>query len=132
MQVDSSTSYLSTFVQQEDNSTHPFSALLPLHGYHHRLSITVPAWALSTFVIHVASLPAELIDMIQAFCSDDDLLSLTAVDKTAFATRFCNPRLQKLSFKTEQDIVQFLAYCQAIQDRQAQELILEEGQAVSG
>jgi Leucine-rich repeat (LRR) protein len=66
--------------------------------------------------------------MIQAFCSQKDLLSLTSVNKTAFATRFYNPPLQKLSFKTVKDIAQFLSYCQASQERQAQALVLEEGQ----
>jgi hypothetical protein len=121
MQVDNSTQPQTTmppqFAPREDTPSSPFFlALLPLVGYHERLSITTRA------------LPAELIDMIQAFCSHDDLLSLTAVDKTALATRFCNPPLQKLCFKTEKDTEQFLAYCQTSQEREAQELILEERQ----
>jgi Leucine-rich repeat (LRR) protein len=87
----------------------------------------MPPGSLLDFDTYIASLPAELIDMIQSFCSHDDLLSLTAVDKTAFATRFCNPRLQKFCFKTVKDTAQFLSYCQAVQDREAEELILEEG-----
>jgi Leucine-rich repeat (LRR) protein len=129
MQVDNSTLHLTPLVPQEHpSSTSLFPALLPLRGYHHRLSITTLPWSLPAFTTHVASLPAELIDMIQAFCSHEDLLSLTSVDKTALAARFCNPRLQKLCFKTEKDIAQFLSYCQASQERQAQALILEEGQ----
>jgi Leucine-rich repeat (LRR) protein len=121
MQVDNSTQPQTTmpphFAIREDAHSSPFFlALLPLVGYHERLSITTRA------------LPAELIDMIQAFCSHDDLLALTAVDKTALATRFCNPPLQKLCFKTEKDTEQFLAYCQTSQEKEAQELILEEGQ----
>jgi hypothetical protein len=132
MQVDNSTQPHTTlpphFVPQEDtNSTPLVSTLLPLHGYHQRLSITVPSWPLPDFANHVASLPAELIDMIQAFCSHKDLLSLTSVDKAALATRFCNPRLQKLSFKTVKDTEQFLSYCQTSQEKEAEELILEAG-----
>jgi hypothetical protein len=113
MQVDNSTPHL-TYVTPEDTPSSPFFlALLPLVGYHERLSVTTRA------------LPAELIDMIQGFCSHDDLLSLTAIDKTALATRFCNPPLQKLCFKTVSDTEQFLAYCQTLQ---AKELVLEEGQ----
>jgi hypothetical protein len=133
MQIDNSTLHHITlpphFVPSDGADSAPlFSALLPLHGYHQELSITVPSWSLPDFATHVGLLPAELIDMIQAFCSDDDLLSLTSVDKAALATRFCNPRLQKLCFKTINDTEQFLSYCQASQDRQAQALILEEEQ----
>jgi hypothetical protein len=78
----------------------------------------------------INTLPAELIDMIQAFCSDKDLLSLTSVNQAALATRFRNPRLQKLSFKTVEDIAQFLSYCQAIKDRQAQALISKVRQKI--
>jgi Leucine-rich repeat (LRR) protein len=88
----------------------------------------MPAWPLPAFATLVEQFPAELIDMIQAFCSDKDLLSLTSVDKTALAIRFSNPRLQQLCFKMVKNTAHFLSYCQAIQDRQAQELILEEGQ----
>jgi hypothetical protein len=133
MQVDNSTLHHTTlpphFIPQKDpHSTPLFPALLPLHGYHQRLSITVPSWPLPDFATHVASLPAELINIIQSFCSHDDLLSLTSVDKAALATRFCNPRLQKLSFKTVKDTEQFLSYCQASQEKEAEELILEAGQ----
>jgi hypothetical protein len=132
MQVDNSTLHQTTlpphFVPPEDtHSTIPFSALLPLHGYHDKLRISVSAQSLFGFVTRVASLPAELIDMIQAFCSHDDLLALTSVDKTAFASRLCNLCLQKLSFDTVKDTAQFLSYCQAIQEREAEERILEEG-----
>jgi Leucine-rich repeat (LRR) protein len=99
---------------QVDNSTQPHTSLppnlvspdptilslLPLCGYHQKLSITAP------------SLPTELIVMIQAFCSHDNLLDLTAVDKAAWATRFRNPRLQKLHFLTVEKTEQFLSYCQ--------------------
>jgi hypothetical protein len=125
MQVDNSTLHFTTLAPQED--THSTS-LFPLHDYHQRLSITAPAWPLPAFATHITSLPAELIDMIQAFCAHDDLLSLTSVDKAALATRFCNPRLQKLCFKTVTDIEQFLSYCQAVQEKEAQARILEEGQ----
>jgi hypothetical protein len=125
MQVDNSKLHQTLFVPQED--THSTS-LFPLHGYHQKLSITTSSWTLPAFATQVTSLPAELIDMIQAYCSNDDLLSLTSVDKTALATRFCNPRLQKLCFKTEKDIEQFLAYCQALQEKETEELVLEEGQ----
>jgi Leucine-rich repeat (LRR) protein len=100
-------------------------ALIPLHGYHQKLSIIAPS-SLPDFDTQVASLPAELIDMIQAFCSDKDLLALTSVNQAALATRFCNPRLQKLSFKTVKDTEQFLSYCQASQKKAAQAL-LEQG-----
>jgi hypothetical protein len=63
--------------------------------------------------------------MIQGFCSDKDLLSLTSVNKAGLATRFCNPRLQQLSFRTVKDTEQFLSYCQAIKE-EAQALILEK------
>jgi Leucine-rich repeat (LRR) protein len=117
------------FVSQEDpHSTSLFPFLLPLHDYHDRLSITTLPWSLTAFATHTASLPAELIDMIQAFCSHKDLLALTSVDKTALATRFCNPYLQKLCFKTVENTKQFLAYCQASQEKEAQALILKEGQ----
>jgi Leucine-rich repeat (LRR) protein len=128
MQIDSSTSHLTHVTQENTDSASLFPALLPLHGYHQRLSITTPSWSLTAFTTHVASLPAELIEMIQAFCAHKDLLSLTSVDKTALATRFCNPRLQKLYLKTINDTEQFLSYCQTIQERQAQALILEEEQ----
>jgi leucine-rich repeat protein SHOC2 len=132
MQVDNSTLHHNTlpshFITQEDTHSTPLvSTLLPLHGYHQRLGITVPSWPLPDFATHVASLPAELIDMIQAFCSHDDLLSLTSVDKAALATRFCNPPLQKLSFKTVKDTEHFLSYCQASQEKETEELILEQG-----
>jgi Leucine-rich repeat (LRR) protein len=87
----------------------------------------MPPGSLLDFDTYIASLPAELIDIIQAFCSHDDLLALSSVDKAALATRFCNPRLQNLCFKTVKDTEQFLSYCQAVQDREAEELILEEG-----
>jgi hypothetical protein len=99
--------------------------LIPLHGYHQKLSITAPS-SLPGYDTHVASLPAELIEMIQGFCSNEDLLSLTSVNQAALASRFCNPRLQKLSFNTIKDTKQFLAYCQAGQDRQAQALMVEK------
>jgi Leucine-rich repeat (LRR) protein len=129
MQVENNTLHQTPFVCQENiHSTPSFPALLPLHGYHYRLSITAPSWTLPAFATHVISLPAELIDMIQAFCTHNDLLSLTSVNKAALATRFSNPRLQKLSFKTVQDTEQFLSYCQTSQERETQELVLEEGQ----
>jgi hypothetical protein len=130
MQVDNSTPYFTTPVPQEDtHSTIPFpSLLLPLHGYHHRLSITAPAWPLPAFATHVTSLPAELIDMIQAFCSHKDLLALASVDKMALATRFCNPHLRKFCFKTVKDTQQFLAYCQALQEKEVEDRISEEEQ----
>jgi Leucine-rich repeat (LRR) protein len=107
--------------------TAPFPALIPLHGYHQKLSITAPS-SPPDFNTCVVSLPAELIDMIQAFCSHDDLLALTSVNKAALVTRFYNPCLQKLCFKNAEDIEQFLFYCQASQNRQAQALILDKGQ----
>jgi hypothetical protein len=128
MQVDNSTLHLTHLIPQEDiHNAIPFSALLPLHGYHHKLSITALPWSLPDFATHIASLPAELIDMIQAFCAHDDLLALTSIDKTALATRFCNPRLQSLCFSSIKDTKQFLSYCQASQEKKAQELILEGG-----
>jgi Leucine-rich repeat (LRR) protein len=69
--------------------------------------------------------------MIQAFCAHDDLLALTSIDKTAFATRFCNPRLQKLCFKTVNDTEQFLSYCQALQEKETEEQILQEVNALT-
>jgi hypothetical protein len=127
MQVDNSTPHLTIFVPQKDTpSAILFPALLPLRGYHDKLSISAPSRSLSDFAPHIASLPAELIDMIQAFCAHDDLLALTSIDKTAFATRFCNPRLQKLCFKTVNDTEQFLSYCQALQEKKTEERILQE------
>jgi hypothetical protein len=99
--------------------------LIPLHGYHQKLSITAPS-SLPGYDTHVASLPAELIEMIQGFCSNEDLLSLTSVNQAALASRFCNPRLQKLSFNTIKDTKQFLAYCQAVQEKEAQALMVEK------
>jgi Leucine-rich repeat (LRR) protein len=64
--------------------------------------------------------------MIQSFCSHNDLLALTSVDKTAWATRFCNLPLQKLCFKTVENTKQFLACCQASQEGEVQALIPEE------
>jgi hypothetical protein len=113
--------------QEETINSTFFPSLLPLYGYYDRFKITMPSWPLPAFAT-LDQFPAELINKIQAFCSHDDLLSLTSVDKAAFSTRFCNLRLQKLCFKTEKDIAQFLSYCQASQDREAEELILEEGQ----
>jgi hypothetical protein len=115
MRVTNSTLHLTTCVPHEDtSSTFLFPALLPLHGYHDKLSITTRA------------LPAELIDMIQSFCSHNDLLVLTSVDKTAWATRFCNLSLQKLCFKMVENTKQFLACCQASQEGEVQALIPEE------
>jgi hypothetical protein len=121
MQVDNSTQPHTTlpphFAPHEKTHSSPcFPALLLLHSYyqkgdHQRPSITTPSWSLPDFVTHVASLPAELIDMIQAFFSHDDLLALTSVDKAALTTRFCNPRLQHLRFKTTAQVKAFLAGC---------------------
>jgi Leucine-rich repeat (LRR) protein len=116
-------------LQQGTYSTPSFSALLPLYGYHQKLSIIAPS-SLPDFTTHVASLPAELIDMIQAFCVHDDLLALTAVDKAAWATRFCHPRLQKFAFKTVKDTEQFLSHCQALEEKEAQALTLEKEQKI--
>jgi Leucine-rich repeat (LRR) protein len=129
MQVDNSTQPHTTFVSQEGvYSTTFFPSLLPLYGYYDRFKITMPSWPLPAFATTLEQFPAELINKIQAFCSHDDLLALTAVDKAAFATRFCNPRLQKFYFENVEDTEQFLAYCQAIQKKKAQVLTLKEGQ----
>jgi hypothetical protein len=110
------------FVSQEDTQSTPLiPSLLPLHGYHDKICITAPSLPLQL------ALSAEVIEIIQSFCSKKDLLSLTSIDKAALTTRFCNPRLQKLVFKRVKNTKQFLAYCQASQEKEAQELILKEG-----
>jgi Leucine-rich repeat (LRR) protein len=128
MQVDKSTQPHTIFISQDTTSSTFFPSLLPLYGYYDKLKITMPS-PLPAFAT-LEQFPVELIDMIQAFCSDKDLLSLTSIDKTALATRFCNPRLQKLSFKTGEDIAQFLSYCQAIKEEDAQTLISKVRQKI--
>jgi hypothetical protein len=131
MQVDNSTLHHTSFISQEEtNSSTFFPSLLPLYGYYDKFKITMPAWPLPAFATTLEQFPAELINKIQAFCSHDDLLALTSVDKAALATRFCNPRLQKLSFKKGEDTAQFLSYCQATHTKEAQALILGEKQEV--
>jgi Leucine-rich repeat (LRR) protein len=111
--------------------------LLPLHGYQNKLSIalpllpgqtigtillTKPVIGLSQWLssyqglptikeMDTISLPAELIELIQQYCSHTDLLVLTAVNKAALATRFDQPRLQHLHFKTVLQIEQLFAHC---------------------
>jgi hypothetical protein len=117
----------STFISQSTTSSTFFPSLLPLYGYYDKFKITMPSWPLPAFAT-LDQFPAELINKIQALCSDKDLLALTSVNQAALAARFCNPRLQKLFFKTVEDTKQFLAYCQALQEKEAQALMLEEGQ----
>jgi Leucine-rich repeat (LRR) protein len=132
MQVDNAAAFLTTpppYPVPADDAvdSSSFSFLLPLHGYPQKRGIAITAPALSLIAIH-ESLPAELIEKIQSFCSHDDLISLTSIDKAALATRFCNPRLQKLSFTTVQKTEQFLAYCRASQQKEAQDLGAEDTQ----
>jgi Leucine-rich repeat (LRR) protein len=111
-----------------DDAVDPSSfCLLPLHGYSHKRDLTITAPALPLIALH-SSLPAELIEKIQSFCSPHDLLSLTSVDKAAFATRLYNLSLPHLSLKTIADTEQFLAYCRASQEREAQDLSAEDTQ----
>jgi Leucine-rich repeat (LRR) protein len=111
-----------------DDAVDPSSfCLLPLHGYSHKRDLTITAPALPLIALH-SSLPAELIEKIQSFCSPHDLLALTSVDKAAFATRLYNLSLPHLSLKTIADTEQFLAYCRASQEREAQDLSAEDTQ----
>jgi Leucine-rich repeat (LRR) protein len=78
--------------------------LLPLHGYQNRINSTA-----QVLPIRIIGLPAELITLILHFCSFRDLLTLTSVNKMAFASRFDN--LQRISFKMAAEVEQFLLHC---------------------
>jgi Leucine-rich repeat (LRR) protein len=117
------------FVAQNDNLDDPFfSSLLPLHNYQQQHSIAVSSLPLPVIAANY-SLPAELIEKIQSFCSHNDLLSLTSVDKAAFATRVCNLRVQQRSLKTVADTEALLSYCQVNQEKEARDLANETQQS---
>jgi Leucine-rich repeat (LRR) protein len=133
MQVDNAATSRAThpplFAPPDNNAGDTlFTSLLPLQDYHRQFSIAAHSLPMPIVADNTVALSAELIEMVQSFCSTDDLLSLTSVDKTALATRFCNPPLQQLFFKTVADTEQFLAYCRASQDREAHDLSLEDTQ----
>jgi Leucine-rich repeat (LRR) protein len=103
MQVNASSNPYSTLPSISSAPSDP-QPLLPLHGYQTRINSTA-----QVLPIRIIGLPAELITLIQHFCSFRDLLTLTSVNKTAFASRFDN--LQRLSFKTAAEVEQFLLHC---------------------
>jgi hypothetical protein len=82
--------------------------LLPLHGYHQYQSPISTQTPAIEMVAGQDYLMPELTEMIQNFCLVEDLLALTSINKTAFATRFTNPRLTHLYFATSVQIEQFL------------------------
>jgi Leucine-rich repeat (LRR) protein len=117
------------FVPQNDNlDDTPLSSLLPLHDYQQQHSIVVSSLPLPIIAANYL-LPAELIEKIQSFCSHNDLLSLTSVDKAAFATRACNLRVQQLALKTVADTEALLSYCRVNQEREARDLANETQQS---
>lgn len=96
----------------QDNMDITSIILLPLHAYHtYQGRVSTQALPMQAMTGYTDKLPAELIEMIQHFCSPRDRLALTSVNKAAFATRFHNPLLQHLCFTTATQVEQFLASC---------------------
>jgi Leucine-rich repeat (LRR) protein len=113
MQVASSISCQSTapFCFLHGDRNNPSSLLLPLHGYHqYQQPIATPAPAIDMMAGQAYLMP-ELIEMIQGFCLPQELLTLTSINKAAFATRFHNPSLAHLYFTTSVQVEAFLLSC---------------------
>jgi leucine-rich repeat protein SHOC2 len=113
MQVDNINKRItSSLLSSEQNNINLIStSLLPLHGYEDNRSIKAQVLPLQVIITDKKYLPAELINIIQNYCSYQDLKSLASVNKAAFTARFFNPHLQHLHFNTAAQIQMFLLNC---------------------